>query len=165
MRTTMTAVFRQPEAALIASERLREMDDAAGSIRLFLPGDDGSPVELQVVRERSPWLRATAWGLSVGVIFLYVSLSIAHSWIYAAVALASGALFGLLLGGWLGGQRYPRSVRPHMRTKYLDVVRQGRGVLLVDVIGSAEDVRQLMEESGAYVSEGYWPVRDRMQPV
>jgi hypothetical protein len=26
-------------------------------------------------------------------------------------------------------------------------------------------VRELMEESGAYVSEGYWPVRDRMQPV
>ena len=165
MRTTMTAVFRNPEAALVASERLREMDDAVGSIRLFLPGDDGAPIELQVMRERSPWLRVTAWGLAVGVIFMYVALSMARSWIYAAVALVSGALFGLLLGGWLGGQRYPRAVRPHMRDKYLDLVRTGRGVLLADVIGSPGEVRRLMEESGAYVSEGYWPVRDSLQPV
>ncbi|MDB4971111.1 MAG: hypothetical protein JWN44_6800 [Myxococcales bacterium] len=165
MRTTMTGVFRNPEAALLASEQLRELNQAAGSIRLFLPGENGAPVELQVVRERSPWLRVTAWGVAVGIIFMYVSLSMARSWIYAIVALISGALFGLLLAGWLGGQRYPRSVRPHMRKKYLDLVRSGRGVLLVEVIGSADDVRQLMEESGAYVSEGYWPVRDTLQPV
>ena len=81
------------------------------------------------------------------------------------IALASGVLFGLLLGGWLGGQRYPRAVRPHMRTRYLDLVNQGRAVLLVDVVGGAVDVREVMEEAGAYVSEGYWPVRDKLQPV
>ncbi|HEY1584029.1 MAG TPA: hypothetical protein VGH63_00005, partial [Polyangia bacterium] len=162
---TMTGVFRDPEAALRASERLRELDGAAGSIRLFLPGADGKPVETLVVEERSPWLRATVWGLAVGLIFTYVARSLSSSWFYAVVALVAGVLFGLLLGGWLGGQRYPRAVRPHMRTRYLDLVGKGRAVLLVDVVSSGDDVRELMEESGAYVSEGYWPVRDRMQPV
>jgi hypothetical protein len=165
MRTTMTGVFRDPEAALRASERLRELDGAAGSIRLFLPGADGKPVETLVVEERSPWLRVTAWGLAVGFIFVYVARSLSHSWFYSVVALAAGVLFGLLLGGWLGGQRYPRAVRPHMRTRYLDLVGKGRAVLLVDIVGGGADVRELLEESGAYVSEGYWPVRDRMQPV
>ena len=163
----MTGVFRDPEAALRASERLRELDGAAGSIRLFLPGADGRPIETLVVEERSPWLRVTAWGVAVGLLFVYVARSLSTSWFYTVVALAAGVLFGLLLGGWLGGQRYPRAVRPHMRTRYLDLVRKGRAVVLVDVAGSVGDVRELLEESGAYVSEGYWPVRDRdrMQPV
>ena len=161
----MTGVFRDPEAALRASERLRELDGAAGSIRLFLPGADGKPVETLVVEERSPWLRVTAWGLAVGFLFVYVARSLSPSWLYSVVALAAGVLFGLLLGGWLGGQRYPRAVRPHMRSRYLDLVGKGRAVLLVEVAGGGSDVRELLEESGAYVSEGYWPVRDRMQPV
>jgi hypothetical protein len=165
MRTTLTGVFRDPEAALRTSERLRELDGAAGSIRLFVPGADGQPLETLVVEEQSPWLRATLWGLSVGVIFVYVARSLSDSWFYSFFALAAGVLFGLLLGGWLGGQRYPRAVRPHMRTRYLELVKQGRAVLLVDVLGGSSDVRELMEESGAYVSEGYWPVRDKLQRV
>jgi hypothetical protein len=165
MRTTMTGVFRDPAAALHASERLRELEGTAGSIRLFLPGADGHPVETLVVEEESPWLRVAAWGLAVGIIFTYVARSLSGSWFYSFVALAAGVLFGLLLGGWLGGQRYPRAVRPHMRTRYLDLVQKGRAVLLVDVLGAADDVREVMEESGAYVSEGYWPVRDKLQPA
>ena len=161
----MTGVFRNPEAALRASERLRELEGATGSIRLFLPGADGKPVETLVVEERSPWLRAAVWGLAVGFIFTYVARSLSSSWLYSVVALVAGVLFGLLLGGWLGSQRYPRAVRPHMRTRYLDLVGKGRAVLLVDVLSAGGDVREVMEESGAYVSEGYWPVRDRMQPV
>ena len=165
MRTTMTGVFRDPEAALRASERLRELEGATGSIHLFLPGADGRPVETLVVEERSPWLRVTVWGFAVGLLFAYVARSLSPSWFYTVVALGAGVLFGLLLGGWLGGERYPRAVRPHMRTRYLDLVDQGRAVLLVDVVGGGTDIRELLEESGAYVSEGYWPVRDRMQPV
>jgi hypothetical protein len=165
MRTTLTGVFRDPEAALRASERLRELDGATGTIRLFLPGADGKPVETLVVEERSPWLRAAAWGLVVGFLFSYVARSLSSSWVYAVIALVAGVGFGLLLGGWLGGQRYPRAVRPHMRSRYLDLVQKGRAVLLVDVLGSAGDVREVMEEGGAYVSEGYWPVRDTLQPV
>jgi hypothetical protein len=165
MRTTMTGVFREPAAALRAAERLRELEGAAGSIRLFLPGADGRPVETLVVEEQSPWLRVTAWGLAVGVIFTYVARSLSGSWLYSFVALAAGVLFGILLGSWLGGQRFPRAVRPHMRIRYLDLVQKGRAVLLVDVLGGADDVRELMEEAGAYVSEGYWPVRDKLQPA
>jgi hypothetical protein len=165
MRTTLTGVFPNPESALKASERLRELDGAAGSIRLFLPGADGQPVETLVVEERSPWLRTAAWGFAVGIIFTYVARSLSNSWIYAAVALVAGVLFGVLLGGWLGGEKYPRAVRPHMRSRYLDLVQKGRAVLLVDVVGAADDVRTVMEESGAYVSEGHWPVRDNLQPV
>jgi hypothetical protein len=164
MRSTLTGVFRDPEAALRASERLREFD-GVGSIRLFLPGADGQPVETLVVEERSPWLRAAAWGLAVGMLFTYVARSLSPSWIYSAVALVAGVGFGLLLGGWLGGQRYPRAVRPHMRTRYLDLVSTGRAIVLVDEVAHPGEVRELMEESGAYVSEGYWPVRDKLQPV
>jgi hypothetical protein len=85
--------------------------------------------------------------------------------VYALVALVAGALFGLMLGGWLGGQRYPRAVRPHMRARYHALVQKGRAVLLVDVLTDGGDVRELMQEGGAYVSEGYWPVRDTLQPV
>jgi hypothetical protein len=118
-----------------------------------------------VVEERSPWLRVAAWGLAVGLLFVYVARSLSPSWFYSVAALAAGVLFGLLLGGWLGGQRYPRAVRPHMRSRYLDLVQKGRAVLLVDVAGNASDVREVMEEGGAYVSEGHWPVRDTLQPV
>jgi hypothetical protein len=165
MRTTLTGVFRDPEAALRASELVRELEGATGTMRLFLPGADGRPVETLVVEERSPWLRAAAWGLAVGFLFAYVARSFSSSWLYAVVALVAGVGFGLLLGTWLGGERYPRDVRPHMRSRYLDLVGKGRAVLLVDVIGNPADVREVMEESGAYVSEGYWPVRDTLQPV
>lgn len=164
MRATLTGVFREPEAALRASERLRELE-GVGSIRLFLPGADGQPVETLVVEERSPWLRAAAWGLAVGLLFTYVARSLSTSWIYSVVALVAGVGFGLLLGGWLSGQRYPRAVRPHMRTRYLGLVAQGRAIVLVDEVAHAGEVRELMEEAGAYVSEGYWPVRDKLQPV
>jgi hypothetical protein len=165
MRTTLTGVFPDPEAALRVSEHLRDLDGAAGTMRLFLPGADGKPVETLVVEERSPWLRAAVWGLVVGFLFTYVARSLSSSWVYAIIALVAGVGFGLLLGGWLGGQRYPRTVRPHMRSRYLDLVQKGRAVLLVDVAGNTADVREVMEEGGAYVSEGYWPVRDTLQPV
>ena len=110
-------------------------------------------------------MRGSAWGLSVGVIFTYVARSLSSSWFYSVAALLAGVLFGLLLGGWLGGQRYLRAVRPHMRSRYLKLVQDGRAVLLVDVLGGADEVREVMEESGAYVSAGYWPVRDPLQPV
>ncbi len=164
MRTTLTGVFPDPERALRASEQLRELD-GVGSIRLFLPGADGLPIETLVVEERSPWLRAAAWGLGVGFVFAYVARSLSSAWIYAVVALVAGVGFGLLLGGWLSGQRYPRAVRPHMRRRYLDLVGKGRAVVLVELAGGAGEVRERMEESGAYVVEGYWPVRDKLQPV
>lgn len=165
MRTTLTGVFQSPDAALAAAERLRELDGIAGSLRLFLPGADGEPVETVLIEERSPWLRIGVWGAAVGLVFLYVALSLSRFWLYAVVAVLAGVGFGLLLGIWFGGQRYPQAVRPHMRTRYLDLVRGGRSVLLVDVLGDSEDVRQVMEEAGAYVSTGYWPVRDTLQPV
>lgn len=166
MRTTLTAVFPSADAALTAAERLGELDGAAGSLRLFLPGADGQPVETLVVEERSPWLRIGLWGAAVGLLFLYVALSLSRSWIYGAVAIVAGVGFGLLLGVWFSGQHYPQAVRPHMRSRYLDLVQKGRAVLLVDVLGHAEVVKQVLEESGAYVSTGYWPVRDNtLQPV
>jgi hypothetical protein len=165
MRTTLTGVFQDPQAALEAGERLRELDEAAGSLRLFLPGSDGQPVETLLVEERSPWLRIALWGAAVGLLCLYIALSWSTTWLYGVVGLCAGVGFGLLLGIWFGGQRYPRSVRPHMRSRYVDLVRAGRAVLLVDVVGHTEDVRRVMEEAGAYVSTGYWPVRDGLQPV
>ena len=84
------------------------------------------------------------------------------------MALATGAGGGALLGSWLGGQRYRRTVRPHMRLRYLDLVRRGRAIVLADVLAhhDAEEVRTVMEECGAYVSEGHWPVGgNHMQPV
>lgn len=165
MRTTLTGVFQDPQAALDAAERLRELDEAAGSLRVFLPGPDGQPVETLLVEERSPWLRIALWGVAVGMLCLYIALSWSATWLYGVVGLAAGVGFGLLLGVWFGGQRYPRSVRPHMRARYLELVRAGRAVVLVDVLGDAGDVRKLLEESGAYVSTGHWPVRDGLQPV
>lgn len=162
MRTTLTGVFRDSEKALHASERLRELDAVGGNMRLFLPGSDGEPVETMVVEEKSPWLRLTAFGLVTGLVFAYVSLSLTPSWLFAVVALVAGGGFGALLGMWLGGTRYPHTLRPHMRTRYANLARGGRAVLLVDVAGevATAEARKLMEEGGAYVSVGHWPVRD-----
>ncbi len=85
VRITMTGVFRDPEAALRASERLRELD-TVGSVRLFLPGAEGKPVEMSVVEERSPWLRLTSFGLVAGFLCAYVALSLSPSWLLAAAA-------------------------------------------------------------------------------
>jgi hypothetical protein len=171
MRTTMTGVFRQPDGALRASERLSELA-CVGSLRLFLPGADGTPIETMLVEERSPWLRLTLFGAAIGFLCAYVALSITPSWALAIVALATGAGGGALLGSWLGGQRYRRTVRPHMRLRYLDLVRRGRAIVLADVRThhDAEEVRSVMEECGAYVSEGHWPVSsggssNHMQPA
>ena len=161
MRTTMTGVFRDPEGALRASEQLSELA-CVGSLRLFLPGSDGAPVETMLVEERSPWLRLTLFGAGVGLLCAYVALSISPSWVLAFVALLTGAAGGAMLGSWLGGQRYRRTVRPHMRLRYLDLVKRGRAIVLADVRAhhDAEAVRDVMEECGAYVSEGHWPVGD-----
>ena len=162
MRTTLTGVFRDSEKALRVSDQLRELDAVGGNLRLFLPGSDGQPVETLVMEERSPWLRLTLFGLVTGAVFTYVALSMSPSWLYAAVALVSGVGFGALLGLWLGGQRYPRALRPHMRTRYAELARAGKTVLLVDVADAvaSTEARRLMEEGGAYVSVGHWPVRD-----
>jgi hypothetical protein len=170
MRTTLTGVFGDTEQALRASERLRELGAVGGSMRLFLPGDKGEAVETLVVRERSPWLRLTVFGVVTGLVFVYVSWSLSASWLYAIVALVSGLLFGGLLGVWLGGPRYPQTVRPHMRSRYAKLARDGRAVLLVDVDGTVatDEARRVMEEAGAYVSVGHWPVHDggnKLQPV
>jgi hypothetical protein len=162
MRTTLTGVFRDTEQALRASERLRELDAVGGNMRLFLPGQAGEPVETVVVEERAPWLRLSLFGLVTGLVFTYVARSLSPSWLYAVVALGSGGGFGALLGIWLGGPRYPTALRPHMRSKYAALAREGRAVLLVDVDGpqATEAARQVMEEGGAYVSVGHWPVGD-----
>jgi len=169
MRTTLTGVFRDTEKALRASEQLRELDAVGGHMRLFLPGQDGQPVETVVVEERSPWLRLTLFGLVTGLVFMYVAHSLSPAWLYAVVALASGFGFGALLGIWLGGPRYPAALRPHMRSRYADLARGGRAVLLCDVDGpvAADAARKVMEAGGAYVSVGHWPVRDtnHLQPV
>lgn len=164
MRSTITAVFRDPEAALRAAEQLR-VDERAGSVRLFLPGEEGAAVETLLVHERSPWLRVSVWGIAVGIAFAWLAHTLSSSWLYATVALAAGVVFGLVLAGSLGGPRHPRPLRPHMRERYLELVKRGRAVVLVDIPGAPEPVRTMMEESGAYVSEGYWPVRDELQPV
>jgi hypothetical protein len=162
MRTTLTGVFGDSEPALRASEQLRELRTIGGGMRLFLPGSDGLPVERVVVQERAPWLRLTVFGGVTGLVFVYVAWSLSPSWLYAVVALVSGLLFGALLGVWLGGPRYPQTVRPHMRVRYGELTRAGRAVLLVDVDGTvaAEAARRVMEEAGGYVSVGNWPVRD-----
>jgi hypothetical protein len=172
MRITLTGVFRDSERALRASERLRELDAVNGNMRLFLPGEDGQPVETLVVQERSPWPRLTLFGLIAGALFAYVAWSLSPSWLYATVALLSGVGFGALLGTWLGGPRYPHRLRPHMRSRFADLARDGRAVLVVDVAGpvASEEARKVMEEGGAYVSVGHWPVQDqgsdgRWQPV
>jgi hypothetical protein len=169
MRTTLTGVFRDTEQALRASERLRELDAVGGQMRLFLPGADGQPVETVVVEERPPWLRLLLFGLVTGLVFTYVARSLSPSWLYAIVALVSGCGFGALLGVWLGGPRYPTTLRPHMRSQYATLVREGRAVLLLDVEGAVatDEARKVMEEGGAYVSVGHWPVRDsnHLQPV
>lgn len=161
MRTTMTGVFREADGALKASERLGELD-CVGNLRLFLPGSDGAPVETMLVEERSPWPRLTLFGAAVGLVCAYVAWSIAPSWLLAAVALITGAAAGAMLGSWLGGQRYRRPLRAHMRQRYLDLVRRGRAVVLADLrsVDDAGEVREVMEECGAYVSEGHWPVGD-----
>jgi hypothetical protein len=168
MGVSMTGVFRDPEGALRASEQLRPLE-CVGSLRLYLPGSDGAPVETLVVAERSPWPRLTLFGAVVGAIAAYVSFSITPSWLLALVALGGGVAAGVLLGSWLGGQRYRRPVRPHMRLRYLDLVKRGRSIVLADVRTQhdAEAVREVMQENGAYVSEGHWPVGDdsSMLPV
>jgi hypothetical protein len=154
---------------LRASERLRELDAVGGNMRLFLPGDDGRPVETVVVEERAPWRRLALFGLVTGLVFTYVARSLSPSWLYAIVALVSGVGFGALLGVWLGGPRYPTALRPHMRTQYAALVREGRAVLLCDVDGqvATDAARKVMEEGGAYVSVGHWPVNNtnHLQPV
>ena len=165
MRTTMTGVFRDPEAALRASERLRELEGAAGSIRLFLPGADGRPVETLVVEERSPWLRATVWGLAVG---LFSRTSPARCRLVALLGGGAGRRRALRPAARRLARRRALSARGAARTcARATSISSARGAPSCSSTSSAAgaDVRELMEESGAYVSEGYWPVRDRMQPV
>lgn len=153
MRVTLTGLFPDPQAALDAAEELRERDEPLGSVRLLLPGGDGPPVEALLVEERSPWLRITLWGLAVGVLCLYIALSWSETWIFGVIGLSAGIGFGLLLGLWFGGQRYPRSVRP----RRVERLSGGHALLIVDVLDRPEAVRRLLERAGASVTSDSEP--------
>jgi hypothetical protein len=150
MRTTIIAVFDDVAAALAACERLRELE-GVGTLRLYLPGDDGDPVAARLVSERSPWRATTVVGVALGLACaaLAIALGPAHRLLYALVALASGALSGTLLGAWLGGERYPRAAAAPLDERARALAQAGRMVAFVDAADDAVPlVRRVIDDGG-----------------
>jgi hypothetical protein len=159
---SLTGVFRDPDSALRASERLRDI--GCGVIRVFMPSGDGQAVECEVTVARSPWPRVLAFCIALSLLGAWLLIALADGWTYALVGLLTGAIAGLLLGLWLRGETFARTVRPDMRARYLALVRDGRAVLLVDRLAhdDVEPARSVMEDEGAYVIEGYWPIDEHL---
>jgi hypothetical protein len=157
--TSVTGVFAQPDGATRAAERLRELEHQ-GAIRLFMPGEHGEPVETSVIAEPSPWPRVLAWSIGLALLCAWISVSIGDRTVYAVVGLATGAIAGLLLGTWLGGEAHVRNLHPHLRAGYAQLVRRGRAVVVAELKSSdrVDAVRHMLEEEGAYVVIGHWPI-------
>jgi hypothetical protein len=157
--TSVTGVFARPDGATRAAEKLRELE-REGAIRLFMPGEHGEPVETLVIAEPSPWRRVLAWSLGLALLCAWIAVSIGQRTVYALVGLVTGALAGLLLGPWLAGETHVRRVHPHLRAGYAQLVRRGRAVVVAELktTDRIEPVRHMLEEEGAYVVIGHWPV-------
>jgi hypothetical protein len=159
---SLTGVFRDSDGALRASERLRDI--GCGVIRLFMPSDHGQAVECELTVARSPWPRVLALCVALSLLGAWLLVAFADGWIYGLVGLSTGAVAGLLLGLWLRGETFTRTVHPEMRAHYLALVRDGRAILLVDRLAhdDIEPARSIMEDEGAYVIEGYWPIGEHL---
>jgi hypothetical protein len=159
----MVAVFRQPEAAEIARERVKEaagLDDE--HVRLVGPRDaswtrgpasEGSGAPVEAIR---PHLTGALAGLSLALVawsLMYLSdvVVIASTPLPSLVAMA---LFGTMVGILLGGALAARPDDELMNERVRQATRTGRWALVVQPVSRLQFERALaiLQATGAPVA-------------
>jgi hypothetical protein len=148
---TIIGVFAGHDAALGAGERAREVTGPGSSIRVFLPGDKGTVVEADVLRDRGSFLRTLLASFGIGIIGSGVFMALRAGWQYAALWLAWSLFAGVMMAAWLTGQRVKAQRR--MRTSCDQAIAAGQALVtaMVDTQGEVEKVERVFEGSGGQV--------------
>lgn len=164
---TVTGIFSDPESALQAAEDVREVAGPRATVRVLLPGQADSLVEVAVVADASGTLRVIGFGAAIGVAAMLFALAAGLGWTLALVALASGVSTGLLLGVWLTGERFPSRLLagPDATARRRALLHDGEAVVTAVVgVRYADAVRRAVADGGGQVGDGFLHERESIAP-
>jgi hypothetical protein len=158
---TLTGIFGDPEAALHAGERAREVAGKRATVRVFIRGANGSVLETSIISDESTVWRVPIAGLTIGGLFA-ATLALFHvAPAYCVLGFFSAAAVGLLIGLWLTGEVYPRRIstlRTNGHSAYERLLAAGRAVVTVVLPNGRRHTRSVFDvlaASGAEVVEGF----------
>jgi hypothetical protein len=157
---TVTGVFDNPDVALRAAEKVREVAGFRATVRVHLPGSDGSVVETALLPDESSWGPVPFLGFALGLVGAVVVKLLGGTWAQALLGLMTGAVMGGLLAWWLTGELYPHRIYHHGfagRPHYDREINLGRSVVTAIVRGTheAHAVAATLREMGGRTSAGF----------
>lgn len=162
---TVTGIFTDAESALQAAEDVREVAGPRATVRVLLPGQGRSLVEVAVVADTGGSLRVAAFGVALGFAAGLFVLALGLGWTLALVALATGVASGLLLGLWLTGERFPSRLLagPDAAAQRRALLHDGESVVTA-VVGAryVDAVRRAIADGGGQVGDGFLPEREAL---
>lgn len=107
---TVTGLFDDAALALRVGERVREVAGRRATVRVRVPGPNGSVVEARVVDDKSSYGRITALGVGLGLLVAIAAKLSGLSWGLTLLGFVTGSVVGPLLALWLGGELYRRRI-------------------------------------------------------
>lgn len=152
---TLKSVFHDINAALLAGERVREVSGKGASVRVRVPGNNGSMMELSVLPDDSSRRHLVLGSLVLGAAALLITWFATHNWTMALVATFYGVGTGAMMAYWLTGE-FHRS-RLLRETKIEGAVDEKHldEVMVTAVVPDRETAikaREALESSGGQVS-------------
>jgi hypothetical protein len=144
---TITGLFDNPDEALRAGEKLKEVAGPRASVRVIVPGKDGKAVETKVLEDTSSYTRVPFIGLSLGLLFAIAGKIFGLDWGLTVLALLVGVGTGMLLSIWLTGEAFRRRI-------YSREVGMNRSVVsaVVSDMSHASNVLEVLRSSGGRVA-------------
>ena len=164
MRTMLTGVFRDPEGRLARLSRSPPSSRGSAASGCSCPAPMAGAAENAGGRGSARRGCARRRGARAGLASPTLGAPCRARGFTPSSRHGCGVGFGPLLGGGWAAALSARC-SSHMRARYVDPWAKGARSRSSSSCRAARDVRELMEESGADVVEGYRPVRDKQQPV
>jgi hypothetical protein len=147
---TLTSVFPDVNAALLAGERVREVGGKGACVRVRVPQRGGKSMELSVLPDESSAKHVALWALGMGAAALAIVWFATHSLALALVATFYGLGTGAMMAYWLTGEFHrARLLRNGGQMPHADEVTLTAVVPDRDAAGKA---RAALESSGGQVS-------------
>jgi hypothetical protein len=156
---TVNGIFGDPDAALGAGERAREVVGPRATIRVFLPRSGRNVIETSVVADNSSWPRMALVCVAIGLAGVVLLAALKVPSLYVILWLSWSVLSGVMFAAWFTGELHPRrllSVNGEARSRYEAEVRSGKAVVtaVVRTTAEADAVMGAFQKAGGTVVDG-----------